>query len=91
MDVVGTDAEAIAQTIVREGFVSSLQHAAYLGHELHKAEVALKLRLNFVQDSELDFSKKTMKKEQMRQLKRLGFGRGDEVRKRRQEKKQGRK
>ena len=32
-----------------------------------------------------------MKKEQMRQLKRLGFGRGDEVRKRRQEKKQGRK
>jgi len=63
VDVVGTDAEAIAQTIVREGFVSSLQHAAYLGHELHKAEVALKLRLNFVQDSELDFSKKTMKKE----------------------------
>ena len=63
IDIVGTEAEAIVQTIVREGLVSSLQHAAYLGHELHKAEVALALKLNFVQDSELDFSKTTMKTE----------------------------
>lgn len=63
VDVIGTDAEEIVQTLVREGLVSSLQHAAYLGHELHKAEVALKFHLNFVQDSELDFSRKTKKKE----------------------------
>ena len=62
-DIIGNDAEAIVQTIVREKLVSSLQHAAYLGHELHKAEMALRLRLNFVQDSPLDFSKKTRKKE----------------------------
>lgn len=62
-DIVGTDAEAIVQTIVREKLVSSLQHAAYLGHELHKAEMALQFRLNFVQDSDLDFSRKTRKKE----------------------------
>lgn len=62
-DIVGANAEEIVQTIVRERLVGSLQHAAYLGHELHKAEVALKLRLNFVQDSELDFDQKTSKKE----------------------------
>ena len=47
-EISGQDAESVMQTIVREKMVSSLQHAAYLGHELHKAEVALKLRLNFV-------------------------------------------
>jgi hypothetical protein len=63
LDIIGIDAEAIMQTIVREKLVSSLQHAAYLGHELHKAEVALKLHLSFVQDTPLDFSKRTKKKE----------------------------
>lgn len=62
-DVVGTNAEEIVQTIVRENLVGSLQHAAYLGHELHKAEVALRLRLSFVQDSALQYDKKTSKKE----------------------------
>lgn len=63
VDVMGKDAEEIVQTIVRENLVGSLQHAAYLGHELHKAEVALRLRLNFVQDSELEYDRKTDKKE----------------------------
>lgn len=58
VDIFGKDAEEIVQTIVREGLVSSLQHAAYLGHELHKAEVALRLNLEFVQDSELDYPRK---------------------------------
>jgi hypothetical protein len=62
-DVLGKDAESIVQTIVRNGLATSLQHAAYLGHELHKAETALKLRLNFVQDSPLDHSKRTKKRE----------------------------
>lgn len=56
-DIYGTEAEAMVQTAVREGLLSSLQHAAYLGHELHKAEVALKKRLEFVQDKPLDFSR----------------------------------
>lgn len=55
-DIYGTDAESIVQTLVREGFVSTLQHAAYLGHELQKAEVALKLGLTYVQDAPLPFS-----------------------------------
>ncbi len=55
--IEGKTAEEIVQTIVREKLVSSLQHAAYLGSELQKAEVALKLNLEFVQDSPLDFSK----------------------------------
>ncbi len=58
LDIYGTDAESIVQTAVRKKLLSSLQHAAYLGHELHKAEVALKRRLAFVQDRPLDFSKK---------------------------------
>ncbi|MFP4558915.1 MAG: DUF4346 domain-containing protein, partial [Archaeoglobaceae archaeon] len=32
-----------------------LDHAAYLGRELKKAEIALKLNKNYVQDSELNF------------------------------------
>lgn len=55
--IEGKTAEEIVQTIVREKLVSSLQHAAYLGSELQKAEVALKLKLEFTQDSPLDFSK----------------------------------
>lgn len=55
--IEGKTAEEIVQTIVREKLVSSLQHIAYLGSELQKAEVALKLKLEFVQDSPLDFSK----------------------------------
>ena len=55
--IEGKTAEEIVQTIVREKLVSSLQHAAYLGSELQKAEVALKLKLEFIQDSPLDYSK----------------------------------
>ena len=63
IDIVGKNAEEIVQTILREGLVTSLQHAEYLGNELHKAEIALQHKLNFVQDSPLDFSKKTTKRE----------------------------
>jgi hypothetical protein len=62
-DIIGTDAEAIVQTIVRERLVTSLQHAAYLGHELYKAQIALERHCPFVQDSPLDVSRKTKKKE----------------------------
>ncbi len=55
LDVYGKDAESIVQTLVRKDLISTMQHAAYLGHELHKAEVALKLGLEFVQDKPLEF------------------------------------
>ncbi|RME31857.1 hypothetical protein D6789_01335 [Candidatus Woesearchaeota archaeon] len=62
-DILGKDALSIAQTCVRKGLLSSLQHAAYLGHELHKAETALKLGLVFIQDEPLDFNKKASEPE----------------------------
>jgi tetrahydromethanopterin S-methyltransferase subunit A len=52
--VTGTESEKMHNTIVREGLVTSLQHAAYIGHELQKAEVALKLGLCYVQDKSLE-------------------------------------
>ena len=51
--VNGVDGEEMYNTIIREKLVTKLQHAAYLGYELQKAEVALKLDLEYVQDSPL--------------------------------------
>ncbi len=62
-DFVGKHAEEIYATIVRTKITNDAMHLAYIGHELHKAEVAMKLHLNFVQDSPLDYSMKTKKKE----------------------------
>jgi hypothetical protein len=56
--IEGKTAEEIVQTIVRKELASSLQHVGYLGAELMKAETAMKLNLNFVQDDPLDYSKK---------------------------------
>jgi dihydropteroate synthase len=52
-EVIGKTAMEIVNTIVRENMVSSLQHAADLGIELHKAELALKHGYNYTQDDEL--------------------------------------
>ena len=49
----GTNAEEIYNTIVREGLLSTFQHAAYIGTELMKAEIAMKKNLNYVQDDPL--------------------------------------
>ncbi|HLC75204.1 MAG TPA: DUF4346 domain-containing protein [Candidatus Nanoarchaeia archaeon] len=54
--ITGTDSEAMHNTIVREKLVKTLQHAAYIGHELQKAEIALKLHLDYIQDRPLDVS-----------------------------------
>ena len=51
--VEGTNAEEIYVTIVREGMVSTLEHAAYVGSELMKAEIAMKKNLAYVQDDPL--------------------------------------
>ncbi len=53
--IEGKNAEEIYNTICRENLVSSLAHAAYLGSELQKAEVAMKKKLDYVQDESLSF------------------------------------
>ncbi|MEK6826072.1 MAG: DUF4346 domain-containing protein [Nanoarchaeota archaeon] len=56
--VVGNSAMEVFNTIIRENLISSLQHAADLGAELQKAEIALKHGIRYVQDDPLDFSVK---------------------------------
>ncbi|HLB70501.1 MAG TPA: dihydropteroate synthase-like protein [Candidatus Methanoperedens sp.] len=50
--IVGTSAKEILDTIIKLGFVSRLDHAAYLGRELMKAELALRFRRSYSQDDE---------------------------------------
>ncbi len=62
--IVGNNAKEILDTVIRLGLVSRLDHAGYLGRELKKAEIALKLGKSYVQDDELNFgiySKKSIK------------------------------
>ncbi len=51
--IIGETALDIINTVVREKLVSSLQHAGDLGIELHKAEIALRHGLEYVQDQDL--------------------------------------
>lgn len=53
-EIEGKTAEEIYNTICREKLVSSLPHAAYLGSELQKAEIAMKKHLPYVQDEPLN-------------------------------------
>ena len=50
--VEGPDARGICLTLIRNGWVSKLDHAAYLGRELMRAELALKRGEPFVQSAE---------------------------------------
>lgn len=50
--IAGDRAKDILETIIRLGLVSRLEHAGYLGRELMKAELALKLRRSYSQDDE---------------------------------------
>lgn len=49
--IEGKTAEELYNTIVREGLVSTLRHAAYVGCELMKAEIAMKKNWPYVQDT----------------------------------------
>lgn len=53
-EVTGKTALEIVNTLIRKEMVSTLQHAADLGVELHKAEVALRHGLEYVQDNDLN-------------------------------------
>ena len=48
--IEGRDARSIYLTIVRNGWISKLDHAAYLGKELAKAELSIKHGFDYVQD-----------------------------------------
>ena len=49
----GRSGEGMILAMIREGIVTQLSHAAYLGAELQKAEAALRLGLNYEQDQPL--------------------------------------
>ena len=48
--VEGKDAQSLYSKIVEEGWVTQLSHAAYLGKELARAELSLKMGFRYVQD-----------------------------------------
>ncbi len=48
--IEGEDAKSIYMTIINNGWVTELSHAAYLGAELKKAELSLKLGFKYIQD-----------------------------------------
>ncbi len=54
-EISGTEPQDIYYTILRRGLISSLQHAAYLGMELQKAQTAMLLGIEYVQCSPLEF------------------------------------
>ena len=55
--IKGKTAIEIVNTLIREKFISTLQHAADMGIELHKAELSLKYGFNYIQDKDLIIDK----------------------------------
>ena len=51
--VSGKTAIEIVNTLIKYKYISSLQHAADMGIELCKAELALRYKLNYIQDKDL--------------------------------------
>ena len=52
-EISGKTAIELLNTLIKEKFISSLQHAGDMGIELCKAELAIKYNLNYIQDKEL--------------------------------------
>ena len=52
-EINGITALEIVNTLIVKNYISSLQHAADMGIELNKAELALKYNLNYIQDKDL--------------------------------------
>ena len=55
-EITGKTAIEIVNTLIRENYISSLQHAADMGIELCKAELALNYNLNYIQDKDLNLN-----------------------------------
>ena len=56
-EIKGKTAIEIVNTLIKEGFISSLQHAADMGIELNKAEISLNYDLEYIQDKDLLINK----------------------------------
>ena len=52
-EVTGKTALEIVNTLIKKNFISTLQHAADMGIELNKAELALKYNFKYIQDKDL--------------------------------------
>ena len=52
-EVYGKTAIEIVNTLIKENYISSLQHAGDMGIELCKAELALRYNLEYIQDADL--------------------------------------
>lgn len=50
ISIAGSTAKDILDTIIERGLISRIDHAAYLGRELMKAEIALKFKRSYSQD-----------------------------------------
>ncbi len=48
--IEGKDAKSIYHTVIKNGWVTQLSHAAYLGKELIKAELSIKFGFKYIQD-----------------------------------------
>ena len=53
-EVNGKTAIEIVNTLIEKNFISSLQHAADMGIELYKAELALRYEYKYIQDKDLE-------------------------------------
>ena len=56
-EIKGKTAIELVNTLIREKFISSLQHAADMGIELYKAELSLKYGFKYIQDKDLVIDK----------------------------------
>ena len=52
-EIQGKTAIEIINTLIKQKFISSLQHAGDMGIELCKAELAVKYNLKYIQDKDL--------------------------------------
>ena len=53
-EISGKTAIEIINTLIRKKFISTLQHSADMGIELHKAELSLKFGFKYIQDKDLE-------------------------------------
>ena len=53
-EICGKTAIEVLNTLIREEFISTLQHSGDMGIELCKAELALNNNLDYVQDKDLN-------------------------------------
>ena len=63
--VSGKTALQVVNTLIKHKYISTLQHAADMGIELNKAEIAMKYNLKYIQDKDLLLNKNNRKKKNL--------------------------